>query len=218
MSLTQAPLSAAAATVTGLAAFAAVAMDAGWQFVRHGTVMAHEGAHAVLGSLAFRKVSGVTLNADATGATEMRSGGCLGGIFIGFAGYAGPSLFGLGAARLIQLGHSVAVLWVALFLLCVLATGLKRSYGLITVVVAGALVYVVGRYASLGAQVVGAYLITWMLLLSGVRRVLEIGALSSDGANLSQLTMIPRVIWYLLWLAVSLGALALGGKMLVMPT
>jgi len=101
VSLTQAPLSAAAAAVTGLAAFAAVAMDAGWQFVRHGTVMAHEGAHAVLGSLAFRKVSGVTLNADATGATDMRGGGCLGGIFIGFAGYAGPSLFGLGAARLI---------------------------------------------------------------------------------------------------------------------
>jgi hypothetical protein len=86
VSLTQAPLSAAAATVTGLAAFAAVASDAGWQFVRHGTVMAHEGAHAALGSLAFRKVSGVTLNADATGATEMRGGGCRGGIFIGFAG------------------------------------------------------------------------------------------------------------------------------------
>ena len=51
--------------------------------------------------------------------------GCLGGIFIGFAGYAGPSLFGLGAARLIQLGHSVAGLWVALFLLGVLATGLS---------------------------------------------------------------------------------------------
>jgi hypothetical protein len=44
VSLTQAPVSAAAATVTGLAAFAAVAMDAGWQFVRHGTVVAHEGA------------------------------------------------------------------------------------------------------------------------------------------------------------------------------
>ena len=40
---------------------------------------------------------------------------------------------------------------------------------------------------------------------------------ASDGAKLSQLTMIPRVIWYLLWLAVSLGALALGGKMLAMP-
>jgi hypothetical protein len=52
VSLTKAPVSAAATTVTGLAAFAAVAMDAGRQFVRHGTVMAHEGAHAVSGSLA----------------------------------------------------------------------------------------------------------------------------------------------------------------------
>ena len=111
----------------------------------------------------------------------------------------------------------MAVLWVALFLLGVLATGLRWSDGLITVVVAGTLVFAVGRYTPLGAQVVGAHVITWMLLLSGVRRVLEIGALSSDGVNLSQLTMIPRVIWYLLWLAVSLGALALGGKMLVMP-
>jgi hypothetical protein len=121
VSLAQVPMSAAAATVTGLAALAAVAMDAGWQVVRHGTVMAHEGAHAVLGSLAFRKVSGVTLNNDATGATHMQDGGCLGSLFVGFAGYAGPSLFGLGAARLIQLGHSAAVLWVALFLLAVLA-------------------------------------------------------------------------------------------------
>ncbi len=50
-------MSAAATTVTGLAAFAAVAMDAGWQFVRHGTVMAHEGAHAVPGSLASRSAA-----------------------------------------------------------------------------------------------------------------------------------------------------------------
>jgi len=42
--------------------------------------------------------------------------------------------------------------------------------------------------------------------------------MSSDGASLSQLTMIPRVVWFLLWLAASLGALAVGGKMLVMPS
>ena len=60
-------------------------------------------------------------------------------------------------------------------------------------------------------------MITWLLLLSGVRRVLEIGVLSSDGANLSQLTMIPRLIWFLLWLSATLAALAAGGKMLVMP-
>ena len=218
MSVTHTALPGAAAAVIGLAAFGAVVMDAGWQFVRHGTVMAHEGAHAVLGSLMFRRVSGITLNADATGGTLMNSGGCLGSVFVSFAGYVGPSLFGLGAARLIQLGHSVAVLWVALFLLGVLATGLSRSYGMITVVFVGALVYAVGRYTPVGAQIVGAYALTWLLLLSGVRRVVEIGARSSDGAELSQLTMIPRVIWSLLWLAATLAALAAGGKMLVMPS
>ena len=217
MSLTQTPLSGAAATVVGLAAFGAVAMDVGWQFVRHGTVMAHEGAHAVLGSLLFRRVNGITLNSDATGATSMRAGGCLGSIFVGFAGYVGPSLFGLGAARLIQLGHSVAVLWVTLFLLGVLLVGLSRSYGMITVLLVGGAVYAIGHYTPVGAQIVGAYGITWLLLLSGVRLVLEVGALSADGARLSRLTSLPRAVWFLLWLAATLGALAVGGKMLVMP-
>ena len=219
-SVTQIPdtLSGAAAALIGLVALAVVAPIAGYQFIRHGTVMAHEGAHAVFGSLAGRKISGIALNPDATGGTLVGPGGCLGSIIVGFAGYVGPSLFGLGAAWAIHLGHSESVLWVALFLLVMLAFMLRRSYGMITVVFVGALVYLVGHYLPQGAQIVAAYFLTWLLLLSGVRRVLEIGALSSDGANLSQLTMIPRVIWYLLWLAVSLGALALGGKMLVMPT
>jgi len=51
-----------------------------------------------------------------------------------------------------------------------------------------------------------------------VRRILEIGPQSSDGADLSELTWIPRLIWWLLWLAATLGAVALGGKMLVMPS
>jgi hypothetical protein len=219
-SVTQIPdtLSGAAAALIGLVALAVVAPIAGWQFIRHGTVMAHEGAHAVFGSLAGRKISGITLNADATGATLVETGGCLGSIIIGFAGYVGPSLFGLGAAWAIHLGHSESMLWVALFLLVMLAFMLRRSYGMITVVFVGALVYLVGHYLPQGAQIVAAYFLTWLLLLSGVRRVLEVGPQSSDGADLSQLTMIPRLIWWLIWLAATLGAVALGGKMLVMPS
>jgi hypothetical protein len=204
--------------MVGLAAFGAVAMDVGWQFIRHGTVMAHEGAHAVSGSLLFRHVSGIELNSDATGGTLMNSGGCLGSVIVSFAGYAGPSLFGLGAARLIQLGHSVAMLWMTLFLLGVLLFALNRSYGIITVLGVGGLVYAVVRYAPATVQIVGAYGITWLLLLSGVRRVFEVGAQSSDGASLSQLTHLPRFFWFLLWLAGTLAAVAVGGKMLVMPT
>jgi hypothetical protein len=69
VSPTQATLSGAAAALIGLVAFAAVALTVGWQFIRHGTVMAHEGAHAVFWSLAFRQVSGIELNQDATGGT-----------------------------------------------------------------------------------------------------------------------------------------------------
>ena len=211
-------LSGAAAAMIGLVALAVVAPIAGWQFIRHGTVMAHEGAHAVFGSLAGRKISGIMLNADATGGTFVAQGGCLGNIIIGFAGYAGPSLFGLGAAWAIHLGYSESVLWVTLFLLVILAFMLRRSYGMITVVFTGALVYVVGHFTPRGVQIVAAYFLTWLLLLSGVRGILYRGADSGDGANLSQLTMIPRLIWWLLWLAATLGAVALGGKMLVMPS
>ena len=218
--MTQIPdtLSGAAAALTGLVALAVVAPIAGWQFVRHGTVMAHEGAHAVFGSLAGRKIGGIELNADASGGTFVAPGGCLGTIIVGFAGYVGPSLFGLGAAWAIHLGYSESVLWVALFLLVVLAFMLRWSYGMITVVVVGALVYLVGHYGPPGVRIVAAYFLTWLLLLSGVRQILEIGPQSSDGADLSELTMIPRLIWWLLWLAATLGAVALGGKMLVMPS
>jgi hypothetical protein len=211
-------LSAAAAALIGLVALAVVAPIAGWQFIRHGAVMAHEGAHAVFGSLAGRKIGGIALNGDATGGTLVETGGCLGSIIIGFAGYVGPSLFGLGAAWAIHLGHSESVLWVALFLLVILAFMLRRSYGMITIVFVGALVYFVGHYAPHGVQIVAAYFLAWLLLLSGVRGVLYRGADSGDGADLSQLTMIPRLIWWLLWLAATLGAVALGGKMLVMPS
>ena len=195
-SVTQIPdtLSGAAAALIGLVALAVVAPIAGWQFIRHGTVMAHEGAHAVFGSLAGRKISGIELNADATGGTLVGPGGCLGSIIVGFAGYVGPSLFGLGAAWAIHLGHSGSVLWVALFLLVMLAFMLRRSYGMITVVFVAS-----GPSSAVttspAAQIVAAYFLWLGSAAVGVRCWLpRWGPQSADGADLSQLTMIPRLI------------------------
>jgi hypothetical protein len=168
------------------------------------------------GTLLFRDFHGITLNSDATGATDIRPAGGPGDIAITFAGYAGPSIFGLGAAELIELGHIVAVLWVTLFLLTVLLLGLRMSFGRITVVLAGGLVFLAGRYTPAPLQIVAAYAITWLLLLSGVRRVIEIGTGSSDGAHLRELTHLPRFLWFLLWLASTLAAVAVGGKLMVM--
>lgn len=216
MAVTQVPLPGAASASVGLAALGVVALDAGWQIIRHFTVMAHEGAHAATGTLLLGDFGGIVLNPDATGATSIRPAGGLSDVFITFAGYAGPSIFGLGAAKLIELGYIVPVLWVTLFLLAVLLLCLRTSFGRRTVVLAGGLVFLVGRYMPAPAQIVAAYAIAWLLLLSGVRRVIEVGAGSSDGEQLRKLTHLPRFLWFLIWLASTLGAVAVGGKLLVM--
>ncbi len=174
----------------------------------------------MMDSLLFREFDGIELNyEDAKGGTyRIKTGGCLGESLLSFIGYVGPSLFGLGAARLIQTGRIVAVLWVTLFLLVLLAFGLRWSYGVVTVPLAAGLVFVVGRYTSAGVQIVAAYAIAWLLLLSGVRGILRRRAESQDGKDLKRLTGLPRFFWFLLWLAATLAAVAVGGKMLVMPT
>jgi Peptidase M50B-like len=215
VTVTQVPLPGVDSACLGLLTLGVIALDEGWRVVRHLTVMAHEGAHAVAGTLLCREFRGITLNRDATGAADIRPTGGPGDVVISFSGYIGPSMFGVGAARLIQLGHIVAVLWVTLFLLAVLLLSLRMSFGRLTVVLAGGLVFLTGRYTPTAMQVIAAYVIAWLLLLSGVRRVLEVGTWSSDGAYLRDVTHLPRFLWFLLWLAGALAAVAVGGKLLL---
>ena len=216
MSIAQAALPGSTATVIGLAAFGAVAANAGWVVVRHLAVMAHEGAHALTGLLLFRSVHGIELRSDATGGTDIRPATGLRSVPIALSGYLGPSGFGLGAAKLIELRYTPVVLWVVLFLLAVLLAGLRRSFGLISVVVAGGTVFGIARYTPMHVQVVSAYAIAWLLLLSGVRRVVEVGLRSDDGIRLRGLTGLPNVLWFLFWLAATLAAAAEGARLLVM--
>jgi hypothetical protein len=204
-----------AAALIGLAVSAVVVLNVFWSFAQHGMVMAHEGGHAAFGALLFRKVHGMELNADG-GNTSIADAGWLGNILIGFAGYLGPSLFGLAAAKLIELGRIVTVLWLTLFLLVLLLIVVRTAFGVLAVVVAGGLVFLIVRYAPLSAQIVAAYAIAWFLLLSGVRRILERGIDTGDGQALSDLTWIPRFVWFLLWLVGTVTAVAAGGKWLVM--
>jgi Peptidase M50B-like len=215
---TQVPLSGAAAMLIGLAALAITVIDSFWLVLRHGTVMAHEGAHAAASVLLFRKVSRIGLNMDATGVTVSQGGGCLGSIIFFSAGYLGPSLFGLAAAKLIEKGHIVEVLWAALFLLALLLIVVWRSFGMITVVIAGGLVFLIVRYAPVAGQIIAAYAITWLLLLSGVRGTWQRGGHAADAAALRSMTLVPRVIWFLLWLAGTVIAVAIGGKWLILRT
>jgi peptidase M50B-like protein len=219
MGPTQVPLSGTEATVIGVGALIAVTLDLTWALAVYGQLMAHEGAHGVIGSVFFLRVTGITLKEDEngpSGLTGVTTAPGLRGCLFYFIGYLGSSMFGLGAAKLIQAGYIVAVVWVTLFLLGVLLLWVINLWGRFTVLLIGGLVFAVGHYTPMSDQVIAAYAIAWLLLLSGVRLAFEHGAGAKDAMILRDRTAIPRAIWALVWITGTLGAVVIGGRMLVM--
>jgi Peptidase M50B-like len=217
MSVTQSPLSGGEAVLIGLVMLAVVALEATWAVVRYVGTMAHEGAHAVISSLAGRGVQSIKIKPNGDGETRAaRGGGRSSTVAIGVVGYVGPSAFGLGAAKLIQSGYILSMFWVALVLLAILLLAVRLSFAFVVVPLAGALAFFIAKFAPTHAQVIAAYAAAWLLLLSGLRTIIEHGLGAADAGILRSATGIPKLLWSLLWLAGSLAAVAVGGGMLVM--
>jgi hypothetical protein len=213
---TQVPLSGTETVLIGLVVFIVVIPSVTWELVQHFQVMAHEGTHWVVGSLS-RTVHWIDLKPTAEGATLVLPNSGTGFIVAAFAGYLGPSAAGLGAARFIQFGHIIAVLWVLMLLLGLLLIKLKPSFGYLTVPLAGIVIFVLLRHMPQTAEVVAAYAITWFLLLSGVRIVVQRGIAAGDADLLKTQTSIPRLVWFALWLAGTLAAVVIGARWMLHP-
>jgi Peptidase M50B-like len=214
---TQTPLSGTETVLIGLAVSAVVIPSATWQLVQHFQVMAHEGMHGAVGSLSGRKVGWIELKSNADGETTVVARPGLGSLIFVFVGYLGPSAFGLGAARLIQFGHIIAVLWLTMGLLGLLLIRLKPSFGYVTVPLAGFLIFLVLKHMSQSAEILAAYAITWFLLLSGVRIVVQHGTNAGDAHILKARTSIPRLVWFALWLAGTVAAVVIGARWMLHP-
>jgi hypothetical protein len=183
--------------------------------VKHIGVIAHEAAHAITGRSVGRKVSYVKLNSDATGETLTQGPEKgLGLIITGFAGYLGPSLFGLAAASFVALGYPKAVLGLTLLFLFILLFRVRNFFGVISVLANGALIVLVVRYGSAKLQDGAAYCLSWLLLLTGVVHVLAHGSNAGDAAILRDITHVPRIVWSTLWLVITIAALVAGARML----
>ena len=200
---------------TGLLVFIAFLIDGVWRVARHISVTAHEGAHVAAGWSVGHRVSGVKLNRDATGETATRGPGGFGSVIIGFAGYLGPSLFGLATACLIALDQITIALWLALVCLAIMMILIRNFFGVMSVAISGVLVFLVLRYGSPEVQAVTACALSWFLLFSGVRWVLIDGTRAQDAAILTRSTRIPRFIWVIFWLAITVAALWVGGHLLI---
>jgi hypothetical protein len=218
MGATQAGLPGPEIVLIGVITATVVAAQATWPLVQHFQVMAHEGMHAVVGSLSGYGVEGIVLGSDAGGRTDFKSDGP--GFFVVlFVGYLGPSAFGLFAARLIEYGHIVAVLWVTMLFLVLLLIKLKPSFGRFTVPLAGILIIVVLKHTSQIAEVRAAYAITWFLLLSAVRIVWYRATVTGGGDAdlLKGRTSIPQLLWFVLWLCGTLTAVVIGAHWMLFP-
>ncbi len=214
---TPGPLPGGEAALIGLAALAIVVIPFLWTLVDHLDTMAHEGIHALLAAAVGFSVLEFVLNRDASGHVRHTVEGFgLRVVLVAVAGYLGPSAFGLGAARLIETGHVIAVLWLAMVLLVLLMSVISVSFGLISVPLAVALLALVMRDTRSGLEEFIVYLLTWLMLLSGVRNAIRHGAGAGDARNLAAFTHLPRHLWALVWAAGTVLALFVGGSWLVL--
>jgi hypothetical protein len=208
---------------TSLLALMAVFSRGIWRLSRNVVTIAHEGGHALLALLSGRRLSGIRLHSDTSGVTVSagRPTGP-GMVLTALAGYVAPSLLGLGAAALASAGQVRLLLWISIVFLAAMLVMIRNVFGVVSVVVTGAIVFVVSWYASQPVQAAFAFLFSWFLLFGGVRPVGELQskrrrgrAPTSDADQLARLTGVPGTLWVVLFGLVSLGALLLGGSLLL---
>jgi hypothetical protein len=208
---------------TGLLALAGVLLNRVWHVVRNAVTIAHEGGHGLVALLSGRRLQGIRLHSDTSGLTVSRGRPHGPGMVLtAAAGYTAPPLLGLAGAGLLAAGHITALLWGATALLLVMLVMIRNMYGALSVVVTGALFLLVSWLTKAQVQAAFGYLVVWFLLLGGARPVAELQRTrrrdprgSSDADQLARLTRTPAALWLLVFYAVALCCLLLGGRLLL---
>jgi hypothetical protein len=216
--VTQAPPTPGITALIGAVTLALVLVA--WPLVRLLVTVCHEAGHAVIATLAGRKLRGIRVHSDTSGLTVSRGRPTGPGMVATvFAGYPTASFVGLGAAWLAGAGHAAGLLWLLVVLLALMLLKIRNIYGALVVVGFGAAVGLASWYASpvvLGWIAIG---LAWLFLLGGPRPVVELlfrHAPGSDAAQLAGLTRVPQVVWNLLWLVLTVAVL-LAGALLLFP-
>ena len=212
-------LSAQAAMLVGLISLALVTLPGLWAILNHFARIAHEGAHAMVGSVLDTRVTGVHLyrktRADGTDAETFIRNEPGTGFAWTVVGYFGPSGFGLAAAALIAHGLILLVLWTGVVLLAIMLLSLRTVFGIAIVFGLGFVLVSIIRSKNPEVEAVTAYGLSWLLLLSGVRGVWDRREGSGDAKKLREITDVPQRLWFLFWLVGTGVALAYGFTLLV---
>jgi hypothetical protein len=212
--------------VTGACALVAVAVDGVWWWTRRVVTIVHEGGHAVAALLTGRRLTGITLHADASGRTSwVGEPSGPGRLVIAAGGPLAPSLAGLAGVALLVAGQVTIMLWASTLILAGMLVTVRNLYGALSLVVSGAAVVMVSVLASGGVQSAFGYTITWFLLLGAVRPAGELvfrrrrhHPSRGDAHRLAHHTHVPAVVWLAVFDGIAVGALAAGGWLLLGST
>jgi hypothetical protein len=178
---------------------------------------AHEGGHMLMAVATLRPRISFTLEDNGDGETRW-IGVVIANFLIRVVGYATPPLFGLAGAALLAAGNPWAVLLATLVLSIVAVAASRNALAFLipTLFVLGIGWLLVRGSAALQAAV--AVSIVWFLLISGAAEVFSLSGRKADAKLLADSTVIvPARIWELLWAAVGLVALIVGGQLLLRP-
>lgn len=207
----------------GLVALVVVGAHGTWRLARNVVTIAHEGGHALVAVLSGRTLTRILLHSDTSGVTVSRGRrDGPGMVATAAAGYATPPLLGVGAAALVATDAISAMLVVAVVLLLATLILVRSAYGVLSVVVTGAVFVVVAVYGSANVQYGFACFVAWFLIVGGLRTVLEVQrkrvrrrAPDSDADQLERLTGLPARIWVALFALVGVFSLIGAGRLLV---
>jgi hypothetical protein len=181
------------------------------------TVVAHESGHMVVGILTGHRIQYFEVTHGEEGGTlpEATRWGP-GRILMVFAGYVTPPLLGLGAAALFDAGQILPLLWMAVVLLVLTLIKAEREWTTFLVLL---LIAATGYVALYGTPVLRAGFaagLVWLLLFGGVKDAVMAGKQeNTDPDRLFRDTLIPRTLWKLGFIVVSVVCLWKGAQLMV---
>ncbi|HEX2130909.1 MAG TPA: M50 family metallopeptidase [Actinophytocola sp.] len=204
-------------------ALVVVAVSVPWRLARHVITIVHEAGHALVAVLSGRRLASIRLHSDTSGLTVTKGKPYGPGMVLtGFAGYVAPSLLGLGFAALLGADRVTALLVACVVLLVGVLMWVRNVYGVFSVLVTGAVLVGVAWWAKGEVQAAFAHVITWFLLLGGLRSVVELQgkrrrgrARDSDADQLARITGAPGLVWVTCFLLVDVGCLVLSASWLL---
>ncbi len=209
--------------VTAVVALVVVAFNELWLPARNVITIVHEAGHALVAVLVGRRLSGIRLHSDTSGLTLTKGKPHGPGMAMtALAGYVAPSLLGLAFAGLVGAERITAVLVICAVLLLGVLVMVRNVYGFFSVLLTGAVLFGIAWWTSPLVQAAFAHVITWFLLLGGVRPVGELQskrrrgyARDSDADQLARLTGAPGWLWVGMFFFINVGSLALAAAWLL---